>query len=107
MWTRGPLRSIRCMPVGRIGSTDTPEGFRECRHVETRQTISPLGVLYQSKLGWWRVAGVEVRVGIVDARRDCGRLRFEVEPIHGRKTTWVNASAVVLDATEERTGTHA
>jgi hypothetical protein len=71
---------------------------------------SPLTTQYQGRLGYWHVKGTRVRVGVLDARRDAGRLRLEISPIHGGdpdgKGVWVDAKQVELDTPVERTGTH-
>lgn len=67
---------------------------------------TPLTNEYENRLGYWRVHGLRVRIGVQDARRDGGRLRFLVTPIHGKDGgAWVDASKVDLDKVE-RTGTH-
>lgn len=70
-----------------------------------------IGTLYQNRLGFYKPKArtgdrpFRVRVGVVDAREDCGRLRLLITPIAGSGEIWVNAEAVILDE-EKGTGTH-
>lgn len=40
---------------------------------------------------------LRIRVGVVEAREDCGRLRLLITPISGTGEAWVNAEHVELD----------
>lgn len=73
--------------------------------------MTTLRATYENRMGYYTPRGLirsrdrplRIRVGVVDARRDCGKLRLLITPISGTGEAWVNAEHVQLD---ERTGTH-
>lgn len=63
---------------------------------------NPIGALYSGKLGTMEASeGLRVRVGVMDAKKAFGHLRFLVTPINGSGEKWVAAERVTLDT--ERT----
>lgn len=65
--------------------------------------------LYQNRMGFYTPklerrkdrGHLRIRVGIVDARSDCGRLRFLITPLSGTGEAWVNAEHVTLDEVKQ------
>lgn len=55
-----------------------------------------LTALYSGRLGTLERDGLSVRVLVLDARRDCGRLRLLVTPAQGTGERWVNEERVTL-----------
>lgn len=64
--------------------------------------MNVLGALYQGRFGVCEIReGFYVRVGVMDARRDGGRVRLLVTPAAawGQGETWVNEDRVRFDET--------
>jgi hypothetical protein len=59
-------------------------------NLETAQYQYQTGTI-QLRPGMW------CRVGVLEAKREYGRLRFLVSPISGTGEAWVNAESVTLD----------
>lgn len=59
--------------------------------------MTVVSAYYSGRFGFITVQGLRVRVYVLDARRDCGRLRLLVTPVQGTGEHWTNADRVTLE----------